>query len=145
MSSLCQQTFYNSKTHEIHILRNTDIIILKTELTNTLFKRYFVLSTKCNTVLTNSYSKTKHLWKYNKNCRFYRGLKINPTYTWYVLLVNVKVILYSYLILKKMNERITVNISTNIHKECIKTKYIPSYFFENEGKIFKKLKKLAVF
>jgi len=24
-------------------------------------------------------------------------------------------------------------------------KYIPSYIFENEGKIFKKLKKLAVF
>ena len=27
----------------------------------------------------------------------------------------------------------------------LKTKYIPSYIFENEGKIFKKLKKLAVF
>ena len=27
----------------------------------------------------------------------------------------------------------------------IKTKYIPSYIFENKGKIFKKLKKLAVF
>ena len=38
----------------------------------------------------------------------------------------------------------TVNISTNIHNECIKTKYIHSYIFENEGKIFKKLKKLAV-
>jgi len=34
---------------------------------------------------------------------------------------------------------------TNIHNERIKTKYIPSYIFENEGKIFKKLKKLAVF
>jgi len=30
-----------------------------------------------------------------------------------------------------------VNISTNIHTERIKTKYIPSYIFENEGKIFK--------
>ena len=39
----------------------------------------------------------------------------------------LKVILYSYLILKKMNER-------------IKTKYMPSYIFENEGKIYKKLK-----
>ena len=59
----------------------------------------------------------------------------------------IKVILYSYLILKKMNERITdsFNISTNIHNERIKTKYIPSYIFENEGKIFKKLKKLEVF
>ena len=36
----------------------------------------------------------------------------------------------------------TVNISTNIHNERIKTKYIPTYSFENEGKIFKKLKKL---
>ena len=45
-----------------------------------------------------------------------------------------------------MNERITdINISTNIHNECINTKYIPSFIFENEGKIFKKLKKLAVF
>ena len=43
-----------------------------------------------------------------------------------------------------MNER-TVNISTNIHNERIKTKYIPSYIFENGGKIFKKLKKLAFF
>ena len=42
-----------------------------------------------------------------------------------------------------MNERITFNISTNIHNERIKTKYIPSYIFENEGKIFKQLKKLA--
>ena len=41
-----------------------------------------------------------------------------------------------------MNERIIDNISTNIHNEHIKTKYIPSYIFENEGKIFKKLKKL---
>ena len=56
-----------------------------------------------------------------------------------------KVILNSYLILKKMNERITVNISTNIHNELIKTKYIPSYIFENEGKIFKKLKKTGSF
>ena len=41
-----------------------------------------------------------------------------------------------------MNERITdINISTNIHNERIKTKYIPSYIFDNEGKIFKKLKK----
>ena len=38
-----------------------------------------------------------------------------------------------------------VYISTNIHNERIKTEYIPSYFFENESKIFKKLKKLAVF
>ena len=42
-----------------------------------------------------------------------------------------------------MNVQQTVNISTNIHNERIKTKYIPSYIFENEGKIFKKLKKLA--
>ena len=33
-----------------------------------------------------------------------------------------------------MNER-TVNISTYIHNERIKTKYIPSYIFENEGEI----------
>ena len=33
-----------------------------------------------------------------------------------------------------------INISTNIHNERIKTKYIPSYIFENEGKIFKKLR-----
>ena len=40
-----------------------------------------------------------------------------------------------------MNERlINSYISTNIHNERIKTKYIPSYNFENEGKIFKKLK-----
>ena len=39
-----------------------------------------------------------------------------------------------------MNVYQTVNISTNIHNEHIKTKYIPSYIFENEGKIFKKLK-----
>ena len=62
-----------------------------------------------------------------------------------MLLSILKVILNSYLILKKMNERITVNISTNIHNERIKTKYIPSYIFENEGKIFKKFKKLPVF
>jgi len=55
-----------------------------------------------------------------------------------------KVILNSYLILKKINEQ-TVNISTNIHNERIKTKYIPSYIFVNEGKLFKKFKKLAVF
>ena len=42
-----------------------------------------------------------------------------------------------------MNERI--NISTDINNERIKTKYIPSYIFENDGKIFKKLKKLPVF
>ena len=42
-----------------------------------------------------------------------------------------------------MNVERTVNISTNIHKERIKTKYIPSFIFENEAKIFKKyLKKL---
>ena len=42
-----------------------------------------------------------------------------------------------------MNDRYqTVNISTNIHNERIKTKYIPSYIFENKGKIFKKLKTL---
>ena len=29
-------------------------------------------------------------------------------------------------------------MSTNIHNERIKTKYIPSYIFENEGEIFKK-------
>ena len=39
----------------------------------------------------------------------------------------------------------TVNISTNIHNERIKTKYIPSYIFENEGKIFKKFPKMVVF
>ena len=39
-----------------------------------------------------------------------------------------------------MNVYQTDNISTNIHNERIKTKYIPSYIFENEGKIFKKLK-----
>ena len=39
----------------------------------------------------------------------------------------------------------TVNISTNIHNERIKTKYIPSYIFENEGKVFKKLKKTGSF
>ena len=44
-----------------------------------------------------------------------------------------------------MNVQQTVNISTNIHNERIKTKYIPSYIFENEGKIVKKLKKLTVF
>ena len=38
-----------------------------------------------------------------------------------------------------MNVKQTVNISTNIHNERIETKYIPSYIFENEGKIFKKL------
>jgi len=47
-----------------------------------------------------------------------------------------KVILYSYLKLKKMNEQ-TVNISTNINNERIKTKYIPSYIFENEVKYLK--------
>jgi len=46
-------------------------------------------------------------------------------YTVHVYTAFIKVILYSYLILK--------------------TKYIPSYIFENEGKIFKKLKKLEVF
>ena len=57
-----------------------------------------------------------------------------------------KVIIYSYLILKKMNERITdINISTHIHNDRIKINYIPSYIFENEGKTFNKLKKLAVF
>jgi len=45
-----------------------------------------------------------------------------------------------------MNERITdINISTNIHNDRIKINYIPSYIFENEGKTFKKFKKLAVF
>jgi len=33
----------------------------------------------------------------------------------------------------------------NIHNERIKTKYIPSYIFENEGKLFKKLKNWQVF
>ena len=41
-----------------------------------------------------------------------------------------------------MNVEQTVNISTNIHNERIKTKYIPSYIFENEGKLFKKKRKL---
>ena len=41
-----------------------------------------------------------------------------------------------------MNVKQTVNISTNIHNERITTKYIPSYIFENEGKIFKKKRKL---
>jgi len=40
-----------------------------------------------------------------------------------------------------MNVYQTFNISANIHNERIKTKYIPSYIFENEGKIFKKVKK----
>ena len=45
-----------------------------------------------------------------------------------------------------MNERKqTVNISTNIHNERIKTKYIRSYIFEKEGKIFKKLKNWQCF
>jgi len=35
-----------------------------------------------------------------------------------------------------MNEQ-TVNISTNINNERIKTKYIPSYIFENEVKYLK--------
>ena len=43
-----------------------------------------------------------------------------------------------------MNVKQTVNISTNIHNERIKTKYIPSYIFENESKIFKKVKKQEV-
>ena len=39
-----------------------------------------------------------------------------------------------------MNERITdIYISTNTHNERIKTKYIPSYIFENKGKIFKEV------
>ena len=29
-------------------------------------------------------------------------------------------------------------MSTNIHNERMKTKYIPSYIFENEGKTLKK-------
>ena len=41
-----------------------------------------------------------------------------------------------------MNVLQTVNRSTNIHNERIKTKYIPSYIFENDGKIFKKFKKI---
>ena len=44
-----------------------------------------------------------------------------------------------------MNVLQTVNISTNIHNECIKTKCVPSYIFENEGKIFKKFKKTGSF
>ena len=44
-----------------------------------------------------------------------------------------------------MNVKQTVNISTNIDSERIKTKYIPSYIFENEGKIFKKLKNWQFF
>ena len=35
-----------------------------------------------------------------------------------------------------MNVQQTVNILTNIPNEHIKTKYILSYIFENEGKIF---------
>ena len=46
-----------------------------------------------------------------------------------------KVILYSYFILKKMNERI--NISTDINNERIKTKYIPSYIFTTMVKYLK--------
>ena len=41
-----------------------------------------------------------------------------------------------------MNVYQTVNISTNIQNERIKIKYIPSYIFENEGKISKKKRKL---
>ena len=43
------------------------------------------------------------------------------------------VIICSYLILKKMNERITdsYNISTHKHIERINIKYIPSYISEN--------------
>ena len=44
-----------------------------------------------------------------------------------------------------MNVYQTVNISTNIHIERIKNKYIPSYIFENEGKIFKSLKNESFF
>ena len=45
-----------------------------------------------------------------------------------------------------MNEpKQTVNISTNIQDERINTKYIPSYIFENEGKIFKSLKNWKFF
>ena len=40
-----------------------------------------------------------------------------------------------------MNEPLT----TNIHNERIKTKYIPSYIFENEGKIFKSFKNWQIF
>ena len=36
-------------------------------------------------------------------------------------------------------------MSTNIHNERIETKYIHSYIFENEGKIFKKVKKTGSF
>ena len=42
-----------------------------------------------------------------------------------------------------MNVKQKVNISTNMHNERIKTKYIPQFIFENEGKLFKKFKKLA--
>ena len=44
------------------------------------------------------------------------------------------VISYVLHVLKKTNKRITVNISTHIHNERIKTKYIPSHIFENGGK-----------
>ena len=44
-----------------------------------------------------------------------------------------------------MNVEQTVNMSINIHNERIKTKYIPSYIFENDGKTFKKLKKTGSF
>ena len=39
-----------------------------------------------------------------------------------------------------MNVKQTVNISTNLHNERIKTKYILRTFFENERKIFKTFK-----
>ena len=50
----------------------------------------------------------------------------------------IKVVLNSYLILKKMNERITeVNISTNIHNERIKTQYILRTFLKLKVKYLK--------
>jgi len=36
-----------------------------------------------------------------------------------------------------MKVKQTVNISTNIHNERIKTKYIPSYIFETKVKYLK--------
>jgi len=37
-----------------------------------------------------------------------------------------------------MNVYMTVNISTNIHNERIKTKYIPSYIFETKVNYLKR-------
>ena len=44
---------------------------------------------------------------------------------------SVKIIHALIRISKKMNKRLTVNVSTNIHNERIKADYIPSYISEN--------------